>query len=188
MNKINNNKIETIYIKKETPINKILKLPEIIFKIQRYLKNSKKKTIVIEGASWIFYSFIVLSFFKIFNSKVKVIYISHSVEAEIRKKYSNFIIYFLTRYLEGLVFKYSDISTSVSLREKRMIKSLYNINTILLPNGISLKKFKLKNKLKMNYIIYTGSYSYKPNKDAINYLNNIIMPELIKKFQILNLF
>ena len=90
-------------------INKILKLPEVIFKIQRYLKNTKKKTIVIEGASWIFYSFIVLSYFKIFNSKVKVIYISHSVEAEIRKKYSNFIIYFLTRYLEGLVFKYSDI-------------------------------------------------------------------------------
>ena len=85
--------------------------------------------------------FIVLwsKLFKIFNSKVKVIYISHSVEAEIRKKYSNFIIYFLTRYLEGLVFKYSDIATSVSLREKRMIKSLYNINTILLPNGISLK-------------------------------------------------
>ena len=40
----------------------------------------------------------------------------------------------------------------------------------------------------MNYIIYTGSYSYKPNKDAIDYLNNHIMPELIKKFQILNLF
>jgi len=187
LSKINNNKIETIYIKKETPINKILKLPEVIFKIQRYLKNTKKKTIVIEGASWIFYSFVVLSYFKIFNSKVKVIYISHSVEAEIRKKYSNFIIYFLTRYLEGLVFKYSDIATSVSLREKRMIKSLYNINTILLPNGISLKKFKLKNKLKMNYIIYTGSYSYKPNKDAINYLNNIIMPELIKKIPNLKL-
>ena len=85
------------------------------------------------------------------------------------------------------MFKYSDISTSVSLREKRMIKSLYNINTILLPNGISLKKFKLKNKLKMNYIIYTGSYSYKPNKDAINYLNNIIMPELIKKIPNLKL-
>ena len=30
-----------------------------------------------------------------------------------------------------------------------------------------LKKIKLKNKLKMNYIIYTGSYSYKPNKDQL---------------------
>tara|TARA_B100001989_G_C24512493_1_gene451225 strand:- start:214 stop:1296 length:1083 start_codon:yes stop_codon:yes gene_type:complete len=187
LGKINNSKIETIHIKKETPINKILKLPEIILKIQNYLKNSKKKTIVIEGASWIFYSFVVLIFFKLFNSTVRVIYISHSIEAEIRKKYSNIIIYFLTRYLEGLVFKYSDISTSVSQREKRVIKSLYNIDTILLPNGISLRKFKLKNKLKINYIIYTGSYSYKPNKDAIDYLNNHIMPELIKKIPNLKL-
>ena len=187
LNIINNNKIETIHIKKETPINKILKLPEIIFKIQRYLKNSKKKTLVIEGASWIFYSFILLIFFKTFNSQVKVVYISHSIEAEIRKKYSNKIIYFLTRYLERLVFKYSDISTSVSLREKRKIRSLYNIDTILLPNGISIKKFRLKNKLKINYIIYTGSYSYKPNKDAIDYMNNHIMPELVKKIPNLKL-
>ena len=43
LGKINNSKIETIHIKKETPINKILKLPEIILKIQNYLKNSKKK-------------------------------------------------------------------------------------------------------------------------------------------------
>ena len=39
----------------------------------------------------------------------------------------------------------------------------------------------------MNYIIYTGSYSYKPNKDAIDYLNNHIMPELIKKIPNLKL-
>ena len=39
----------------------------------------------------------------------------------------------------------------------------------------------------MNYIIYTGSYSYKPNKDAIDYLNNHIMPELTKKIPNLKL-
>ena len=40
----------------------------------------------------------------------------------------------------------------------------------------------------MNYIIYTGSYSYKPNKDAIDYLNNHIMPELTKKIPNLKLY
>ena len=39
----NNKNIETIFINKETPLNKIFKLPEMIFKIFRYLKNSKKK-------------------------------------------------------------------------------------------------------------------------------------------------
>ena len=142
LNKTNNKRIETIFIKKETPINKIFKLPEVILKIKRYFSNSKKKLIIIEGASWIFYSFIIIFFFKFFQSKIKIIYISHSIESEIRKKYSNTLIYFLTKFLEKLVFKYSDLSTSVSLREKKKIKSLYNMNTILLPNGISLDKGK----------------------------------------------
>ena len=63
LNKTNNKRIETIFIKKETPINKIFKLPEVILKIKRYFNNSKKKLIIIEGASWIFYSFIIIFFF-----------------------------------------------------------------------------------------------------------------------------
>ena len=187
LKKINNKKIETIFIKKESPVNKIFKLPEVIFKIKRYLNDTKKKLIIVEGASWIFYSFIIIFFFKIFQSKVKIIYISHSIESEIRKKYSNILIYFLTKYLEKLVFKYSDLPTSVSLREKKKIKFLYNIDTILLPNGISLNKEKMIKKEKSNYLIYTGSYFYKPNKDAIDYLNNHIMPVLIKKIPKLKL-
>ena len=53
---------------------------------------------VIEGASWIFYSFVVIFFFKIFSPNVKIIYISHSIESEIRKKYSNKFIYLLLQY------------------------------------------------------------------------------------------
>ena len=108
---INDKNIETINVRKESPINKILKLPEIIFKINRYFKHSKKKILIIEGASWIFYSFVVIFFFRIFLSKLKIIYISHSIESEIRKKYSNQLIYLLTKYLEKLVLKYSDLST-----------------------------------------------------------------------------
>jgi hypothetical protein len=78
-----------------------LKLPEIIFKINRYLKKTQKKIIIIEGASWIFYSFTIMFFFKIFKKNVKIIYISHSIESEIRKKYSNKFIYFLTKVLEN---------------------------------------------------------------------------------------
>ena len=63
LKKMNNKKIETIFIKKESPINKILKLPEVILKISRYFHNTKKKLIIIEGASWIFYSFIIIFFF-----------------------------------------------------------------------------------------------------------------------------
>ena len=185
--KINNRNIETIFIKKENPINKILKLPEMIFRTLRFLKKAKKKILIIEGASWIFYSFFVIFFFKIFGSNTKIIYISHSVESEIRKKYSNKFIFLLTKLFEKLVFRFSDISTSVSVREKRKIKFLFNVNTILLPNGINLNPIKRKKILNYDYIIYTGSYSYKPNKVAIDLLNESIMPSLVKKIPNLKL-
>ena len=185
--KINNKYYKTIYISKENPILKILKLPEMIFKISCYLKNAKKKLLIIEGASWIFYSFVVIFFFKIFSPKVKIVYISHSIESEIRKKFSNRLIFFLTKFLEKLVFKFSNVSTSVSNKEKERIKFLYNVQTILLPNGILLEQFKKEKLLSENYIIYIGSYSYKPNKDAIDYLNESIMPALVKEIPNLKL-
>ncbi len=96
-------------------------------------------------------------------------------------------IFNLTKFLEKLVFKFSDFSTSVSYKEKKSIKYLYKVDPILLPNGINLKKYDKKRKIKNEYIIYTGSYSYKPNKDAIDYLNYYIMPRLTKKFPKLKL-
>lgn len=185
--KINNKNLETIFIQKELPLFKILKLPEMIFKINRYFKNSNKNLLIIEGASWIFYSFVIISFFKIFFQKVKIIYISHSIEFNIRKKYSNIFISFLTKILEKIVFSISDISTSVSTKEKNEILNIYKKKTILLPNAITLKKIKKQKKINFDYIIFTGSYSYKPNKDAIDFLNYSIMPELIKKFPNLKL-
>ena len=126
-------------------------------------------------------------FFKFFFSNFKIIYISHSIESEIREKYSNKFIYLLTKLLEKLVFQFSDLSTSVSKKERDKINSLYKVKTILLPNGIQLYKFKKQKKINGDYIIYTGSYLYKPNKDAIDYLNTCIMPKLIKKMPNLNL-
>lgn len=180
--KINNKKIQTIFIKKENPLYKIFSLPEMILKIFRYLKITKKKYLVLEGASWIFYSFFIIFFLKIFLPRVNIIYISHGIESEIRKKYSNFLIVILTKILEKLVFKFSNVATSVSQKDKKRIKKIYDEDTKLLPNAISLEKIIKKRNLKDDYIIYSGSYYYKPNRDAINLLNEYIMPNLIKKF------
>ena len=185
--KINNKNLKTIFIGKENPLNKIFSLPILIFSVFLYLKNSENKTIVIEGASWIFYSFFVFLFLKFLLPNSKIIYISHSIESEIRKKFSNTFIYLLTKYLERLMFKYVDISTSVSKYEKNKIKKIYNISTALYPNAININYKTEKNKIKQNYIFYSGSYLYKPNKKAIDYLNSNIMPSLLKKYPKLKL-
>ena len=187
VNKLNNKNLKTIFIKKANPLNKIIYLPKLINEVFKYLRGIKKKILIIEGASWIFYSFVVLISFKILLPESKIIYISHSIESEIRKKYSNLIIFFLTKFLEKLVFKYSDISTSVSKIEKIKIKKLYNQKTILYPNGININ-YKIKKIKPLNdYIIYSGSCFYKPNRVAVEYLNNKIMPNLLINFPNLKL-
>ena len=62
---------------------------------------------------------------KIIIKNCKIIYISHSIESEIRNKYSNKLIYLITKFLENLVFKISDYSTSVSNKEKNKIYKIY---------------------------------------------------------------
>ena len=118
LKKINNKNIKTIFIRKKLQFIKYFKLPELITKIYKYLKTSKNKFVIIEGASWIFYSFITIFFLKMILPDCKIIYISHSVESEIRKKYSNQFIYFLTKFLENLVFKFSNYSTLFQLKKK----------------------------------------------------------------------
>ena len=144
--KINNKNIKTILIRKETPIHKIIKLPKLIFEIYKYLKLHKNKIIIIEGASWIFYSFITIIILKIILQNCKIIYISHSVESEIRKKYSNKLIYFVTKFLENLVFKFSNYSTSVSIKEKNKIFKLYKKNTQIYPNAVNIEEKRIKKK------------------------------------------
>ena len=94
-----------------------------------YLK-TKKKVIIIEGPSWIGYSFLSIIIIKIFSPKTKMIYHSHSIEYEVRKMTSSSFIIYLTKILEKFVFKHVDLATSVSQIEN--IKSEKFIIVILL--------------------------------------------------------
>ena len=59
---------------------------------------------------------------------------------------------------------------------------MYKKKTYLYPNGIILEKKNNNRVINNNYIIFCGSYLYKPNKAAIDYLNNFLMPKILKDF------
>jgi len=73
--------------------------------------------------------------------------------------------------------------------EKKKAKIYYNVETKLFPNSIrivdlnKLEEKKIKN-LPKKYILFCGSYEYPPNKIAINYLINKILPAIQKKDKI----
>ena len=182
----NNKMIRTIKILKEGPINKLLCLPKMIYELKKYLMFAKRKTIIIEGPSWIGYTFIVSKLIKIIYPDVKFIYRSHSIEYEIRKTNSNFLIAYLTKLLEKNIFNSNDYCTSVSKFEAKKIKKFYGVRPYIFPNAVSLSRLKItkknsiNNKIPKQFILFSGSYMYKPNRIAIDLLIHKIMPLLIK--------
>lgn len=183
---LSNKKLVSIDTKKDKPFNKICSLPRMIFCIYKYLKNSKKPLLIIEGPSWVGYSFIIYKCLNFLLPNLKTIYHGHSIEFEIRKRNSNFLISGLTKFFEKNIFNSVNYATSVSRIEASKIKKLYGINPYVFPNAINPKRLNLnKNyrtnlKLPQKFILFCGSYKYKPNHDAINILVNKIMPNLIK--------
>ena len=81
-----------------------------------------------------------------------------------------------------MVFKLSNYSPAVSVKEKNKILRIYKKKTKIYPNAINIEEKNIKKENSKFYIIYCGSYFYKPNKDAINFLNQHIMPNVVKKF------
>ena len=180
-NKIKN--INTIKIYKNMAIFKIMCLPILAFQIMKYFKSSKKKILIIEGPSWIFYSFFLIILFKSVYKNIFIVYRSHSIEFEIRKRNSFFFIKILTKFFENYVIKKSNISTSVSKLEKKLFYRYYNKETYLFPNSINLKnlrsiKIKKINNIPKKFILFCGSYDYKPNKLAIDFIIKDILPSL----------
>ena len=142
----------------------------ITFKIKKYLKKYPKKFLIIEGASWIGYIFFLTILCNIFIKNLAIIYHAHNLEYEVRKLKNNSFISLLSFYIEKFIYqKY--FSTCVSKKDYRFILKKYKTKSYLFENGIvdfkpkSIKKIKLKKK---KFILFCGSYSYWPNKIAVD--------------------
>ena len=157
----------------------------IIFKVLKYLKKEESNLLIIEGASWVGFSFIALKLLKLFRRNTKIFYHSHNVEYDIRKKKNSLLIASVSKIFEKKIFETSDYASVVSKVDAKRIKKLYKINPIIFENGIDIDRLEVAKNFKKNflrkYIIYSGSYSYKPNKFAINFLINKLVPYFQKK-------
>jgi len=173
--------VETIIAKSK--IDKVLKIFKMVKITEQLCKNNNNSVIILEGASWVGYTFLFYLLLKKKLKNSKFIYHSHNIEFLLRKKKNGFLISILTKYFEKYISKKFDIFTAVSNFDKRKIKEIYGTKSLLLPNGINfpnIKKIK-KKKLKFEYIFFCGSIDYLPNKEALDILVNKIMPYVVKK-------
>ena len=158
----------------------------IVNQLKNFISKYNKKIIIIEGASWIGYTYIFFKIIRFFFPKILIIYHAHNIEYDVRKKRNSYIISFITKIIEKKIYKLIDFSTAVSEEDQKRLKQLYNVNAYIFQNGINKKRLLLKKPefdLPKKYIIYSGSYSYKFNKFTINKIITKIMPIILKKFQ-----
>jgi glycosyltransferase involved in cell wall biosynthesis len=165
---------------------KIFASIRLSLEIIKFLKNYYNKIVIIEGASWAGYSYLTIKFIKFFSKDIIIIYHAHNIEYYLRKnKKSFFLINYLTKILEKKIFNVVDIGTVVSKKDQKIVKNIYNVRTHIFNNGINKKRLKIKKisyEFPKNFLIYSGSYSFFPNKIAIDKLIYKIFPELIKKY------
>ncbi len=177
------NQNNIINVKAVSKIDKLLNIRKLA-KIAHDCSIKKSNPIVIiEGASWIGYSFLFYIYLKKKLKHAKFIYHSHNIEYFLRKQKNNLLISWLSKNFENYIAKNVDIFTCVSEHDKKKVKDTYNVKAQILANGIdypNISKLKLL-KRKFDYIFFCGSVEYQPNKEALEILVNKIMP-IVNKF------
>lgn len=154
--------------------------------IVKKIKKIKPDFIILEGASWS--PFIYYIFRKIKSLDENIIYHAHNVDFELRSQ-NNFLIKFLTRIFEKHLLCTSNLSFCTSKEDQKKILKLYGIKSKILPNGVDVKAYKpdkhIIRRLKKNFdirgkpiVFFHGLVRYKPNKEAINFLINELIPKL----------
>ena len=165
-------------------IYKLIYLINLNFNLFKYLNKSQKNIVVLEGASWIGYSYITIKILNFLKPETKLIYHSHNIEYYLRKNKNNLLITFLTKILEKKVYKLANISTVVSKIDQNEIRKLYKLESVVLNNGINTKRLvskKFNKKIPEKFIIFSGSYSFAPNKASIDLIIKKIFPIIIRK-------
>lgn len=182
-NKKKHKNVYSIFIK-NSKFHKILNLTKLAYQIKKFLKNKKKTVIIIEGASWAGYSYLLYKLLKNDLVNTKFIYHSQNIEYVIRKHKENFLITYLTKYFEKFIANNFDIFTCTSKEETKIVNEIYGIKSHVLSNGLELPKNieKLKPiKKPYAYIFFGGNIDFYPNYDALKTLVKEIMPKVNKE-------
>jgi len=162
-------------------------------KIAAHVEKIDPRFIILEGASWSVYYWVLFRNLKRKKLNAKIIYHAHNIEYLLRKEKNNRIIAFLTKWAEGKLIKGADLVTSVSREDALQMEALYGRTSILLPNGVDIEKFesvsgsqvkeiRRKYGLHGKIVLFMGLTTYSPNEEALDFLINEVFPSVVKQW------
>ncbi len=129
--------------------------------------------------------------------KLPIAIVEHNIEYDVYKRYAQKAPIFLSpllsldvfklKYHEEKVWESADTIVAVSQQDKNIIQP-FNKNVHVVPNGVDVEKFKIKNlKLKTDKnektILYIGDFKWVQNRDAVEFILKKIWPTLISNIK-----
>jgi len=175
----------------EWPPGRLLRLPGFVRRIADALREWEPDAVVLEGASWAVYHWLLLRRLRRKTPGIPVAYHAHNVEYVLRKQRHGKAVQVLTRWAEGRVLRAADTCFAVSDADSRLFQELYGVRTELLPNGVDMERFGLVSAAELQRVreeyslggarnlLYMGMYSYKPNREGIDFLVRDVMPDVV---------
>ena len=167
---------------------KFLSMPRAIKSIRRELSQFRPDYVVLEGASWAVYLWLVVLALKRSPNSLKLIYHAHNVEYILRLERGNRLVAYITRLAEHRILIECIRSFAVSEEDRARFVQLYGIQPGLLPNGVDcdaieseshdIDDARRKYKMTDESILFTGLYGYPPNAEAVHFLLQQVMPQL----------
>lgn len=173
---IKNKKIINIYIKNESPFEKLKSILILVKKIFHKYYAKEKVLFILEGASSSIYSLITFLFLKKKYRNSLFVYHGHNVDLDIRK---NFFTKIITYFSEKYIYQHFDLGTVVSKEDQLKIKKYYNVKSKIFENFIQKLNFKKKQKIE-KYIIFSGSLNFKYNLLCFKKLIKLYFPLVLK--------
>ena len=155
------------------------------------LRRFRPDLVMLEGASWAVYHWLLLRAIRRTLPKVRVVYHAHNVEYVLRRQRNGPAIAAITRFAEGRLLADCDLATAVSDVDRALFRKLYEVDAELLPNGVDVAQFASVSaqeieRIRVRYgignsaIIFSGLYAYPPNRAAIDFLQDDVTPLLLE--------
>jgi glycosyltransferase involved in cell wall biosynthesis len=186
-------RLVTVVGASESRVGKITGLRARIRAIVNELVSFQPDFAMLEGASWAMYHWVLLRAIRRALPQVRVVYHAHNVEYVLRRQRNGRAIAAITRWAEGRLLRGADLSTAVSAVDQEHLMRLYGVRPILLPNGVDVHGFAGVGaedvaRMRSTYgldgrtVLFSGFYAYPPNRKAVDFLANSVMPQLRERY------
>jgi glycosyltransferase involved in cell wall biosynthesis len=182
----------------ESRRERLIRLPGLVRRMTAEIASAGSPVILLEGASWAIYHWLLLQRLRRAVPQARVIYHSHNVEYLLRSQRHSRAVAMLTRWAEAQLVRNADMATAVSQVDQDHFVRLYGVRPVLLPNGVDTARFgggdlesvarmKAAHRFDERTLLFAGFYSYGPNREAIDFLVGSIMPTLRERYPLATL-